>query len=71
MAIGLTDHVWSYREYLWLPVHADPFLRQQMDEQISQLLTPAVSDAAEQKVSAKAPPTKAKKKRAQPLKKAA
>jgi hypothetical protein len=23
MAIGLTDHVWSYREYIWLLVHTD------------------------------------------------
>ena len=41
MAIGLTDHVWSYREYIWLPVHADPVLRRQMDERIECLLTPA------------------------------
>jgi hypothetical protein len=26
MALGLTDHVWSYREYIWLPVHRDPIL---------------------------------------------
>jgi len=44
MAIGLTDHVWSYREYIWLPVHTDPVLTQQMDEQITRLLTPALQD---------------------------
>ena len=42
MAIGLADHVWSYREYLWLPVHADPVLTTQMDERMTQLLTPAL-----------------------------
>jgi IS1 family transposase len=44
MAIGLTDHVWSYREYIWLPVHPDPVLTQQMDERIARLLTPALQD---------------------------
>jgi hypothetical protein len=44
MAIGLTDHVWSYREYVWLPVHTDPVLTKQMDERITQLLTPALQD---------------------------
>ena len=42
MAIGLTDHVWSYREYIWLPVHADPVLTKQMDEQLTRLLAPAL-----------------------------
>jgi IS1 family transposase len=42
MAIGLTDHVWSYREYIWLPVHTDPVLTMQMDERIARLLTPAL-----------------------------
>jgi transposase-like protein len=42
MAIGLTDHVWSYQEYIWLPVHTDPVLTQQMDERIARLLTPAL-----------------------------
>ena len=42
MAIGLTDHVWSYRESIWLPVHADPILTKQMDGRITQLLTPAL-----------------------------
>jgi hypothetical protein len=44
MAIGLTDHVWSYQEYIWLPVHPDPILTQQLDERIAQLLTPALQD---------------------------
>jgi hypothetical protein len=44
MAIGLTDHVWSYREYIWLPVHTDPTLTKQMDERMAQLLTPALQD---------------------------
>ena len=44
MAIGLTDHVWSYREYIWLPVHPNPVLTQQMDERIARLLTPALQD---------------------------
>src|SRR5919198_423837 len=44
MAIGLTDHVWSYREYVWLPVHTDPVLTKQIDERIAHLLTPALQD---------------------------
>lgn len=44
MAIGLTDHVWSYREYSGLPVHPDPVRTQQMDERIAWLLTPALQD---------------------------
>ena len=44
MAIGLTDHVWSYREDVWLPVHTDPVLTKQMDERIARLLTPALQD---------------------------
>jgi hypothetical protein len=44
MAIGLTDHGWSYREYLWLPVHADPVLTKPMDERIARLLIPALQD---------------------------
>jgi hypothetical protein len=42
MAIGLTDHVWSYREYMWLPVHVDHVLETRMNQQIAQLLTPAL-----------------------------
>ena len=44
MAIGLTDHVWSYREYIWLPVHTAPVLTKQMDERLARLLTPALQD---------------------------
>jgi hypothetical protein len=44
MAIGLTDHVWSYREYLWLPVHTDRVLTKQMDERIARLLIPALQE---------------------------
>ena len=44
MAIGLTDYVWSYREYVWLPVHTDPALTRQLDDRIRQLLTPALQD---------------------------
>lgn len=44
MAIGLADHVWSYREYIWVPVHTDPVLTKQMDERMSQLLILALQD---------------------------
>jgi hypothetical protein len=44
MAIGLTDHVWSYREYIWLPVHTDPALTKQMAARMAQLLTPALQE---------------------------
>jgi IS1 family transposase len=44
MAIGLTGHIWSYREYVWLPVHTDPVLTKQMEERIACLLTPALQD---------------------------
>src|SRR4029453_10773897 len=44
MAIGLTDHVWSYQEYIWLPVHTYPALTKQMDARMAQLLTPALQE---------------------------
>lgn len=44
MVIGLTDHVGSYREYSWLPVHADPSRTAQLDARMAQLLTPALPD---------------------------
>jgi hypothetical protein len=44
MVIGLTDHGWSSRESLWLPVHADPIVTKQLDERIAQLLPPALQD---------------------------
>ena len=71
MAIGLTDHVWSYHEYIWLPVHEDLKGKQRMEERITQLLTPALPDRATEKAVAGALPKKAKKKRKQPAKKAA
>jgi hypothetical protein len=42
MAIGLTDHVWSYREYIWLPVPTDPVLTTQIDERLARLRPPAL-----------------------------
>jgi len=42
MAIGLTAHGWTSREYIWLPVHTAPVLTKQMDERIARLLTPAL-----------------------------
>ena len=52
MAIGLTDHVWSYREYSWLPVHTDPVLTTQMDERIARLRTPALQDQLHRRTQA-------------------
>jgi len=34
--------MWSYREYIWLPVHVDPALTKQMDERIGHLLPSAL-----------------------------
>jgi hypothetical protein len=56
MAIGRPDHVWSYREYLWLPVHADPVLHQQLEDRGRHLLTPALQDQPSSRKQAK-PPT--------------
>lgn len=42
MAIGLAEHVWSYRDYLWYPVHPDPLGRQLMQQRVKELLTPAL-----------------------------
>jgi IS1 family transposase len=42
MAQGLAEHVWSYRHYLWYPVHPDPVGRQLMHQRIHKLLTPAL-----------------------------
>ena len=69
MAIGLTDHVWSYTEYIWHPVHEDLEGKRQMDQRIEQLLTPALPDKKEAK--ANAPPKKTQEKRNQSRKKAA
>jgi IS1 family transposase/transposase-like protein len=71
MAIGLTDHIWSYSEYIWLPVHPDPLLKKQMEERIEQLLTPALSDTFKAEVSTNTCSARTKKKRAGPLKKVA
>jgi hypothetical protein len=73
MAIGLTDHVWSCREYIWLPVHPDPVLTKQMDERLARLLTPALPDQPRGRPQAP-PPVEAREehtKEAVPLPKAA
>jgi hypothetical protein len=44
MAIGLTEHLWSSREYGWLPGHPAPVRTKQMDERMARLLTPALQD---------------------------
>src|SRR5437762_382556 len=73
MALGLTDHVWSYGEYSWLPVHTDPVLSKQMDERVTCLLTPALQGQSLEKTQV---PTHAEtleehEKEAAPLPKAA
>jgi IS1 family transposase len=70
MAIGLTDHVWSYREYIWLPVHTDPVITKQLDERIAQLLTPALQDQPTGRTHAR-PAVKTHEKEAAPRPKAA
>src|SRR5919109_5534271 len=60
MALGLTDHVWSCREYIWLPVHTAPVLTQQMEDRIRHLLTPALQDQPSRK-QVKAPAGEIKK----------
>jgi hypothetical protein len=55
MAIGLTDHVWSYREYIWLPVHADPALHQQFKDRMRHLLTPALQAQPSSRKQVKVP----------------
>ena len=71
MAIGLTDHIWSYREYIWLQVHADPVLRQQMDAQIEHLLTPALQGHPDGSPPANLLRTETKRRKAKPIPKAA
>ena len=71
MAIGLTDHVWSYREYIWLPVHKDPALTRQMDERIARLLAPALQEQPESRLPATLPPIEARRRKAKPIPKAA
>ena len=45
MAQGLTDQVWSYGDYIWYPVHPDPVGPQLMQQQVEELLTPALEAA--------------------------
>jgi IS1 family transposase len=71
MAIGLTDHVWSYREYIWLPVHTDPVLRQQMEARITHLLTPALQAPPSDNTLAKSLPAEAKEDKSDTVPKAA
>jgi hypothetical protein len=71
MAIGLTDHVWSYREYIWLPVHTDPVLRQQMEACITHLLPPALQAPPGDNARTKSPPAEAKEDKADAVPKAA
>jgi IS1 family transposase len=73
MAIGLTDHIWSYREYVLLPVHTDPVITKQMDERIARLLTPALQDHPSSRTQTPPPVERVKvhEKAAAPLLKAA
>jgi hypothetical protein len=70
MAIVLTEHVWSYREYIWLPVHADPILTKQLDERMAHLLTPALQGQPPGRIHAR-PAVETKEKEAVPRLKAA
>jgi IS1 family transposase len=71
MAIGLTDHVWSYEEYIWLPVHTDPVLTKRMDERRARLLTPALQDQPGSRTQAPTHTEAEHEKEAAPLPKAA
>lgn len=71
MAIGLTDHVWSYREYIWLPVHTDLALIQHMEARIIHLLTPALQAPPGDNTLAKSPQAEAKKEKGDAIPKAA
>jgi hypothetical protein len=42
MATGLAQHVWSYRDYIWYPVHPDPLDCQLMQQRVKELLVPAL-----------------------------
>jgi hypothetical protein len=42
MVIGLAEHMWSDRDYIWYPVHPDPLSRQLMEQRVKELLTPAL-----------------------------
>ncbi|MCS6806505.1 MAG: hypothetical protein RMM98_15780 [Acidobacteriota bacterium] len=43
MALGLADHVWSYRDYIWRPIHLhpDPQARAAMQRRAADWLIPA------------------------------
>ena len=71
MAIGLADHVWSYREYSWLPGQTDPVITKQMDERLARLLTPVLQDPPESKTQVPTQAEKENEKKATPLPKAA
>jgi IS1 family transposase len=71
MAIGLTDHVWSYRDYIWWPVHEDPIRTRQMDERIKHLLTPALQGQPAGSPLANLSPTQVRRAKAKPRPKAA
>ena len=71
MAIGLTDHVWSYREYIWLPVHEAPVLQQEMEDRIAHLLIPALQEPANGNTQAKPPPAATKEAKSDTVPKAA
>jgi hypothetical protein len=42
MVIGLAEHVWSDRDYIWYPAHPDPLGRQLMQQRVKELLVPAL-----------------------------
>jgi hypothetical protein len=42
MAIGLAEHVWSYRDYLSYPIHPDPLGRQLLEQRVKALRVPAL-----------------------------
>ena len=71
MAIGLADHVWTYRDYIWRPIHPDPVLRKKMDEEIEHLLTPALEDIPCPYTRRKPPPSQAEEEPPTLLQKAA
>ena len=57
MALGLIDHVWSYREYIWLPVHEAPEGKRRLQEQVDHLLIPALADETTAKAESKRAPS--------------
>ena len=71
MALGLTDHIWSYREYIWLPVHKDPAFTRQMEERIARLLSPALHDQPKRCIPEKATAIEGREEEVDPRPKAA